>query len=83
MRMAAHRTPTEVAKIIERFVEACGPYEWDDFTSFPLDDPALEAVRRDCADLPDRYPPSKRGWYCNDEGLDVLRRLMHHVLSLA
>ena len=82
--MAARRTCTEVAEIIERFVEGtCGPWDWDDFISFPLDDPALEAVRRECADLPDRYPPTKRGWYCNDEGLDELRRLMHYVASLA
>jgi hypothetical protein len=82
--MATHCTPAEVARIIEGFIEGtCGPYDWDDFISFPLDDPALEAVRQECADLPDRYPPGKRGWYCNDDGVDVLRRLMRHVSSLA
>ena len=48
--MAVHRTPHEVANIIEKFLDGTGgDWEWDDFTSLRIKDPALEAIRIKCA----------------------------------
>lgn len=45
------RSPAEVAGFIRDFLEdRGGEWDWDDFTSVPLADPELEAIRRD-ADL--------------------------------
>jgi len=66
----------EVAKILENFVQGTGgPWEWDDFTQgmSPLKDTKLEAVRRRCAGLGKEFPPTSPGWYCSEEGLEVLR----------
>jgi hypothetical protein len=49
------RTPAEVAGFIRDFLESRGgEWDWDDFTSVPLDDPELESIRReaDAVDLP-------------------------------
>ena len=71
-----HLTKDEVLTYIRDFIEGSGgKWDWDDFISIPIDDPALELVRQDCAKLPDRYPPTRPGHYCSDEGFEELRRL--------
>ena len=64
----------ELAEIIQRFL--CGPYDWDDFISFPVQDPALEDIRRQCEELPSRFPPTPKGGYCSEDGLSVLSDLL-------
>jgi hypothetical protein len=75
-----HPTSLEVAAIIQRFVDGTGSeWDWDDFISIPLRDPALEEVRRKCAELPELYPPDLKGWYCNERGIKVLRDLIRQL----
>jgi hypothetical protein len=41
------RTAAEVAGYIRNFLEGeCGEWDWDDFISIPIADPALETVRK-------------------------------------
>lgn len=70
------RTHEEVAKAIEAFVDGTGrQWDWDGFTSIRIDDPALEAIRKKCVAMPDQFPPSKKGEYCNADGLQAMREL--------
>ncbi len=74
--MAAERSKAEVAEIIAAFLRGDGPvWAWDDFISVRITDPSLDAVRVQCAGLPDDYPPSVSGHYCGDAGLTILRSL--------
>jgi hypothetical protein len=46
------RTPAEVAGFIRDFLEGRGgEWDWDDFTSVPLVDPKLEAIRLGAASI--------------------------------
>jgi hypothetical protein len=41
------RTPEEVARYLRGFVEGTGgEWDWDDFESTPISNPALEEIRR-------------------------------------
>lgn len=68
------RTKDEVAKIIQDFLdERGGGWDWDDFISIPIEDDYLEKIRLRCADLDHEFPPSVKGHFCNDDGIEVLR----------
>jgi hypothetical protein len=70
------RTKEEVAEYIDRFLSGTGEkWDWDEFTSFPIDDPELEEIRVRAGELPDRYPPDQAGYYCNDQGLRLLEQI--------
>jgi hypothetical protein len=48
--MAITRTPEEVAQYPRNFIETRGAdWDWDDFESVPIADPALERIRRQAA----------------------------------
>ncbi len=69
-------TQEQVLLEIEKFLsDKGGAYDWDDFTSIRINDPALEKIRLFCADLPVLYPPAHCRQYCNEDGLDQLRKL--------
>ena len=69
-------TRGEVADLITAFLAGSGGrWDWDDFISVPMKDIKLERVRLAAASMPERFPPSEPGWYCNDEGLKQLRQL--------
>jgi hypothetical protein len=71
------RTRTEVATYIEDFLLGRGhPFAWDDFISFPLDDPELDNIRLACAQLSMLYPPQKKSSYCSEAGFEVLREMV-------
>jgi hypothetical protein len=73
----AKLSKTEIADIIEGFLLGTGgAWDWDDFISIRLSDPETESIRKICAELPDRFPPSGPRQYCNEEGLVVLRKLI-------
>lgn len=43
------RTSEEVATIIEKFLDGqSGPWDWDDFISFPITDRLLDEIRERC-----------------------------------
>jgi hypothetical protein len=69
-------TKEQVLLEIEKFLsDEGGAHAWDDFTSVRFKDPALEKIRMFCADLPVLYPPAHCRQYCNEEGLNRLRKL--------
>jgi hypothetical protein len=71
------RSPSEVASIIESFLnDTGGPYDWDDFVcGGNVANPELEAIRARCASLPDEFPPTSSGHYCSEAGFEVMRGL--------
>ena len=76
------RSRTEVADEIERFLNGtCGPWDWDEFTSFPIEDPELDAIRKQLAHLPVDYPPSEPGHYASDEGKQVALEIVERLRS--
>ena len=67
----------EVRRYITDFLDGRGgPWDWDDFTSIPIDDPQLDSIRGLCGDIRDRFPPKEQGHYCSAAGFDELRRLV-------
>ena len=73
-------TRRETANIIEAFLDGTGgKWDWDEFTSFPLQDPELERVRQVCISVPDIDPPGQPGAYCGENGLTVLRNLVRDL----
>jgi len=69
-------TKEQVLMEIEKFLSDKGcAHDWDDFTSIRIKDPSLEKIRAFCADLPVLYPPVHCRQYCNEDGLDRLRKL--------
>lgn len=72
-----HLSADEVRRYVTDFLEGRGSrWQWDDFISVPLDDPELEAIRRLCGSVRDRFPPTSPGHYCSEEGFNELRRLV-------
>jgi hypothetical protein len=70
------RTSAEVVQIIENFLDGRGSaWDWDDFTSLQIADPHLDAIRAKCAETSVTHPPTQKGHWCNQAGLDVMREL--------
>jgi len=66
----------DVERCLRDFIEGSGgPWDWDEFVSFPLSDPALEQVRLTALRVKDDFPATEKGEYCNSEGIAELRRL--------
>jgi len=73
---------SEIAETITDFLEnRGGEYDWDDFTTYPLKDPELEKIRKDCYEVCVRYPSRSKTKWCSDEGVQELRRIRDQVLS--
>lgn len=71
---AVARTPEQVAKFLEDFLNGAGPkWEWDDFLATPIADEALDRIRQRCQKLDLEFPPERPGVFCNAEGLAVIR----------
>lgn len=49
---------TEVVAYIDDFVDGKGgDWDWDDFTSVPIDEPELDRIRLLCSSMRDIDPP--------------------------
>ena len=71
--MAQKLTSSEVRQILVSFLDGSGgPWEWDDFTSVPVADSALDKVRERCAGLWQEFPPERPNEYCSDAGTQVI-----------
>ncbi len=54
------RTAQEVAQYLRSFLDdSSGDWDWDDFTSIPIDDPVLESIRQRAASI--ALPVSEEG----------------------
>lgn len=74
------RTAEEVANTIEGFVNGTGnQWDWDGFTSIRLDDPELEAIRKEIVALPVEYPPSDPKDYCSEAGMEKMRQMVQNL----
>jgi hypothetical protein len=70
----------EIIREITSFLNGTGrAYDWDDFTSIPISDEDLNAIRIECAELPHRYPPGNCRQYCSDEGLRRLEEILNNL----
>jgi hypothetical protein len=71
----------EVAEILQNFLDGTGgEWVWDDFTSvMPFEDPYLEKIRARCILIDREFPPTIRGWYCNEQGLEVIRAYIREL----
>jgi len=71
------RTREDVIREIQKFLrDEGGAYDWDEFISVPINDRKLDAIRIECAELPDRYPPPTCHRYCADEGFRRLDQIL-------
>jgi len=71
------RTKLEVVNIIEQFLDGTGgEWAWDDFCSFGIANPYLDSIRLRCTELDTAYPPTEKGHYCGQAGLEVMRELV-------
>jgi hypothetical protein len=74
------RTPEEVVREIKKFLDGIGgAYDWDDFLSILVRDKRLNAVRIECAELRDKYPPIDCRQYCDDRGLERLHEIVEEL----
>jgi hypothetical protein len=66
----------DVAHILEDFVAGTGHrLEWDYFISVAdVADERLKEIQYHVNLLSEEFPPEKPGWYCNEQGLDVIRQ---------
>jgi hypothetical protein len=70
------RAPNQVAEIIENFLNnKSASHDWDDFITFQIADPHLDAIRAQCLQLNSTHPPTKNTHWTNQTGLDLLRDL--------
>lgn len=76
-------SPTDVANIIERFMEGKGnEWQWDDFISIRIRDAELDKIRIRCSQLDKEFPANQTGQYTNEQGLEVLRNYIIYLRSL-
>lgn len=74
------RTTDEVITEITKLLSGVGGvHDWDDFISIPIKDKRLDAIRIECSDLRDNYPPGTKRQYCSDEGLKRLEEILHDL----
>ncbi len=74
-------TREEVAQILQNFLDGTGgKWDWGDFISAThFENAYLEKIRVRCALLDQEFPPTSRGWYCNEQGLEVIRAYIQEL----
>jgi hypothetical protein len=78
--MSAKLGAEEVIREIQKFLNGTGgAYDWDDFLTFPIYDQRLDAIRIECAELRDKFPPGSCRQYCGDEGLTRLQEIVEQL----
>lgn len=75
-KMRAQMSYTEVAEIIERFVNGTGgPLEWDGYTmGMKFEDPFLRSTQDRCRALWVEFPPTEKSQYTSAEGFAGAQR---------
>ena len=68
-----------IAEIAKLLSGSGGAHDWDDFISIPIKDKQLDAIRIECSDLRDKYPPGEKRQYCSDEGFKRLEEILHDL----
>ena len=74
------RTTEEVVREIAKFQNGVGgAYDLDDFLTIPIQDQRLNAIRIECLDLREKFPPGSCQQYCSDEGLKRLKEFLEDL----
>jgi hypothetical protein len=84
--MASDKDPlsrAEVADLLEKFLDGTGGrWDYDDFTQgMKFQDPLIQEIQSESADISKNYPPEKRTGFSNEEGLKVLRGFVDRLRS--
>ena len=80
MKRKPEITLLEVAGIITRFVDgSCDPYEWDDFMSPLIRDPAIRKVREECERIEADFPAQHDREWCNPDGGQALLKIAGRI----
>jgi len=75
-------THLEAARLIRAFLDgSIGRWDWDDFISVPKRDKKLEAIRLECAGIPETFPAESANVYCNADGISRLAVLAAELES--
>lgn len=70
----------DAAIALEGFISGdLDQWGWDDFVSIKKKDPFLESIRLRCEDIPFDYPSERKGQYCSDAGLVILRQFARNI----
>jgi len=70
----------EVATTIENFLNgAGGPWDWDEFMSYPITSSRLDEIRARCSTLWEEFPPAESGHYCGPGGVEVMRGFIREL----
>ncbi len=72
----------DVTGIIQAMIDGNSQgWDWDDFTSIPINDPYLDRIRQRCAGLWKEYPPDRKGNYCGPKGVEIMRSYVAELRS--
>jgi hypothetical protein len=74
-------SPKQICKELKNIINGKDPYAWDDFTSIPLKDPRLEAIRMRVAKLDEEFPPQTKGELFGPGGFEVIRGFIRELES--
>lgn len=70
----------EVIEYIENFLSDKGdPWDWDDFTSIPIEDNFLNEISLESSKTHVNYPPIDGKGYCSEEGCEYMRTLIQKI----
>jgi len=73
-------TLKQIADIIDNFLNGTsGPYEWQDFVTYPFKTPELERIRKECSDIKAKYPPDNTKDWCNELGKNALCMISERI----
>ena len=80
MKRKSDLTLLDVAGIITRFVDGtCGPYEWDDFMSPPIEDPAILKIREEGERVEIDFPARHDREWCSPDGGQALLAIAERI----
>ena len=70
-------TKESIARTIAAFLGGKGdPQDWNNFVTYPLKDPGLESVRKECFEIDVAHSRKKPQEWCNQERVAQLRRIL-------
>jgi hypothetical protein len=70
-------TPAGVRQVLSAFIDGTdGPYDWGDFITSRLSDPALDSIRDRCAGLREEFPPETPSAFCSAQGIRLIEQFI-------
>lgn len=73
-------TLLDAAGVITSFADGiCDPYDWDEFTSTPFDNPEIQKVVQECLRVEIDFPPRHDREWCSPEGGQTLLKIAKRI----